>query len=203
MNRRLRIATFALLAAALALPAGGSAHDFEETRRLVVSVEADRVLMMVAYEVRPGRIADGLRARYDASDDGVVETALERLARVQTIGPRVRHGLSLVVRDEEVPLTIESIAFPAPPREGSRSGIRAVALYAAELPDDAWGRGPLSVEVRTRGARGQLTLEAQAAEGYEVTADGLESRRNDPVLGPGMLSRSGAVTLMVRRAAAR
>jgi hypothetical protein len=203
MTAARRHALLALAAVTLSIvPTEGRAHDFEETRRLVLSVDAERVELLVAYEVRPGRVADSLRARYDAGDDGVVAGGLERLARAQVVGPRVRHGLSLVVNGRAVPLTVERLAFPTPTIEGGRRGVAAVALYSTPLPTDAWDAGSARITVRTRGARGQLTLEAQATEGYEMTGAGLESRSGDPVLGPGALSSTEAVTLTVSRAPA-
>jgi hypothetical protein len=200
MNARRHILLVLAAVALTVAPTEGRAHDFEETRRLVLSVDAEKVQLLVAYEVRPGRIADALRARFDAGDDGVVESGLERLARAQVVGPRVRHGLSLVVDGREVRLTPEQLAFPQPPVEGGRAGIAAVALYSASLPADVWSGGSIPITVRTRGARGQLTLEAQAGEGYEMSGAGLESRSGDPVLGPGALSARGTVTLTVSKA---
>ncbi len=180
----------------------GRAHDFQETRRLVLSVEERRVELLVVYEVRPSRVADAIRARFDSGDDGIVRTGLERLARAQVVGPRVRHGLSLSVDGRALPLAVERLAFPQAPREGGRAGVAAVALLSARLPAEAWATGSLDVTLRTRGARGRLTLEAQAAPGYEMTAAGLESRPGDPVLGPSALSASGAVALTVAKAPA-
>ncbi len=207
-RRRAPMATAAVavlfIEAALAFSAPtGRAHDFDETRRFVLSVEEDRVELLVAYEVRPGRAADALVARFDANHDGLATTALERLARAQTIGPRIRHGIALEIhaaprgRGGELPLSLSRLEFPEPPDDAGRRGVAAIALYTAALPRRPTAASPLHLTFRTRGARGEVSLEAQAVAAYRLTAAGVPSRPGDPVLGPLQVRRRMAVDLTV------
>jgi hypothetical protein len=183
------------------VPTRGRAHDFEESRRIVLSVEPDGVEILVDYALRPGRLFEALEARFDADHDGRATTPLERLARAQTVSPRIRAGWTLTVEGREVGMTLSNLAFPEAPLEGGRRPIHAVALYVAPLSRAPSADAPLSLELRTRRARGAITLEAQVAEGYVVTGTGLESRAGDPVLGPSALTTSGSVMVTVSRAA--
>jgi hypothetical protein len=109
----------------------------------------------------------------------------------------MRHGWSLSVDGRALRPRLADLAFPDAPPEGGRRGVHAVGLYVAPLPRAPREAAPISLVLRTRDARGQLTLEAQAAEGYEMTGTGLESRSGDPVLGPAALTGRGAITLTV------
>lgn len=187
MTRRISLA-FALL---LLCPASGAGHQFDEQRRLVLSVEPGRLELLVGYELRPGELADGLRAQYDAGDDGRVTTAFERLARARVMTPRLRTDLAVSLDDTPLRLRLADLAFPEPPREGGRRGVAAVALYRADLP-------PIDGERRlaVRVDRGQATLEAQA-RGLVIQSSAMRPRPGDPVLGPVAIrrGRSMVVTL--------
>ncbi len=191
-------------AAALALTLGlaswvtpAAGHDFPETRRLVLSAEPDGLALLVAYELRPGRLADGLWARFDAGPDGRVGTAWERLARARVIAPRVGGDIEVTVDGAPARLALVDLQFPDPPVEGGRPGVAAIGLY--RIPVVA-AEGPTRLTIGVR--RGGATLEAQAVAPWQIRADGLPRRAGDPVLGPGPLSAARPAELSLQRVAA-
>lgn len=186
-----RLAPLAFVAILLA-PALGAGHQFAEQRRLVLSVQPEQLVLLVAYELRPGALADGLRARYDAGDDGQIRTAFERLARARVMAPRLRADLSVSVDGAPVQLRLADLAFPDAPLEGGRRGVAAVALYRADLPSIDRAR-----ELEVRVDRGQATLEAQATAPLHLRSSALRRRSGDPVLGPATMRRGRAVRLTV------
>lgn len=176
------------------LPAAAAGHEFEETRRLVLSVEPDHLELLVAYELRPGRLADGLRARFDAADDGRVDSAWERLARSRVIAPRLERDLAIELDGRRVRWRLADLAFLDPPREGGRQGIAAMALYRAPLGPLDGAEHPLRVGI----GRGLATVEAQAAAPRRLSSEDLARRPDDPVLGPARLRPGRSVSLVLR-----
>lgn len=181
------VALYVLL---LASTTTASGHELEETRRLVLSVHADRVELLVAYELRAGELADGLRAQFDRQGDDRLDR-FERLARAQVVTPRLGRGVRLEVDGVPQPLWIRELVFPPAPREGGRLGVAALALFVAPVTAD---------EVRLSADGGRVSVEAQAAPSIALDA-GLPRREGDPVLGPKELTPGDIVTLVVRRLA--
>lgn len=199
MSRSPTAALIALLSlgVAVGLTPTLQAHDFEETRRLVLDVRSDRLELLVAYEVRPGARAAAIRARFDQDHDGRVTSDLERLARARVVVPRLTQGIALEVRGHRVPLALERLEHPRPPHEGGRVGVAALALFSAplRLPDD----GPLELAVVAGEPRGAVRLEVQAEPGVSLASEGMTRRPNDPVLGPATLASGRRITLSATR----
>jgi len=175
--------------------ANGRAHDFTETRRLVLSVGERQVELLVAYELRPSPLAEALRAQFDADHDDVIDTAWERLARSRVMLPRLHRGLAVEVDGRRLSFYLERLDFPVAPVERGRPGLSALALFRAEMPGPA---APVR-RIRLRGGDppGLVIVEAQAEEGLTLRSDSLPHRPGDPVLGPAVLKLRGVIELTV------
>src|SRR5687768_8409296 len=97
MSRRVAgaVAVAAVLATVVITPFAAG-HERPEQRRLIVSVERDRIELLVAYDVRPGALASELRATIDHDRNGRATSAWERIAEAQVLLPRVRRGIEIV-----------------------------------------------------------------------------------------------------------
>jgi hypothetical protein len=94
-----------LLALALALSAGlhtssAIAHDFRDTRRVVLQIDAHEALLLVSITVPKGSRATLLRTMHDVNRDGQLDDEEVR-ALAASLSPDAMAGLQLC-RDDEV-----------------------------------------------------------------------------------------------------
>jgi hypothetical protein len=179
-----------LLAFAVALTAGSlsvAAHERPERQRLVVSVERDRIELLIAYDLRPGALADRLLGAIDLDRDGRATRPVERLAEAQLLLPRVQRGIEVRVDGHARRLRVADYRFRQDLGEGLRRGIEGlVRLDAGPAFTDTGA--PLAVDVRYRGPR-ELVLQLHTADGVAIDGADRSAVRVGPfVLRPGEIS---------------
>lgn len=168
------------LALTLLLSSVGHAHEPEPERRVLVSIEAARLQLVVRYTLKPSATSERLFGAFDANHDGRVSLPTEQLARAQLLVPRAREGLTLLVDDVQTALTVVEVKF----RDltgGKRRGVETLLLLEAPLDGAAPHRVTLKV------FRMPTTVEAQVS-GLRRVGTSLPVRPEDPVVGPATLA---------------
>jgi hypothetical protein len=182
-------AIFVVIAVVVAVTPLAMGHDRPERRRLIVSVERDRIELLVGYEVRPGSLASELRATIDHDRDGRASSAWERIAEAQVLLPRVRRGIELFVGGQPRALRVNDFRFRDGSTEGRSRGLEG--LVRLDGGPAFGGDGESMVEIRFRGPEPALTVELQGGEGVELTSTPTTHRTTAgaavPVVGPFLL----------------
>lgn len=198
------LAAFSLtlvLALAFGAPRDARAHDYDETRRLLVTVDTDAIEVLVVWELPAGPEAELLRGMIDLDRDGAIaDSGWEPIVQAQLLGPRLLRGLSLELAGTAVTLAPDRVAYRDGAGDGARRGFVAMLLLQAarSLPEP-----PTSATVRVALAPDTpaTQLELQLGDGVELVDSPVPPAPDAPVIGPLALIPGAPAALAVRRAA--
>lgn len=167
-----------ILALAFALVSSASAHDRDDVRRVIVSVEAATIDVVIVHEIAGARRARALRAMSARGNARLERFA--RMAELQAFEPRVRQGLAISIDGERQAMVLEDLRVADGPEERpGRSALVVLARYSIATP--ALGR---TISVTNLDAMGNVFVEMQVAEGITIERTDLPKRARDPVVGP-------------------
>ncbi len=203
-SARLAVPCLAALSLALTLtlaaPRRAHAHDYDETRRLLVTVNADALEALVVWELPAGPEAELLRGMIDLDRDGsIADTGWEPILQTQLLGPRLMRGLSFELAGAPVALVPEQVAYRDGAGEGSRRGFVAMLLLRAATPP-APTADVLRVAIAPNTPATQLEL--QLGDGVELVDSPVPPAPDAPVIGPLSLLPGEPTAIEVRRLAA-
>jgi hypothetical protein len=168
-----------LLALAFALLASSaSAHDRDDVRRVIVSVERDAIDVVIVHEIADARRGRSLRA-LSARGNARLER-FARLAELQAFEPRVRQGLAISIDGERRAPVLEDLRVADGAEESSgRASLVVLARYSLAVPARA-----RTITVANLDAIGSVFVEMQVADGMTIERSDLPKRARDPVVGP-------------------
>jgi len=189
-----------LACVALLVCAGrATAHELPIARSVIVSVHAERVDVLVVYEMGSSSEARQLRETVDLNRDGAIAGPWERIALAQLLTPRLLEALELTVDGRTLSLRLVGLEIRDGPFDGDRTGFVAMALYTSPpvLGERMPGAPDVELEVvETEHIHLTTRVEMQASDGLVIRHSSLRTRPGDPVHGPNRL-RTGRAQVAV------
>jgi hypothetical protein len=174
----MRIERLIAMVFVLALASPALAHDRDDVRRVIVSVERDAIDVLVVHEITDARRVRMLRS-LSLRGVGRMER-FARLAELQAFEPRVRQGLAIAIDGERQTLRLEDLEVADGARESSgRASLLVMARYSIARSADS-----SNVAVQNLGAIGRVVVEMQVAPELDIERTNLSERAGDPVVGP-------------------
>lgn len=121
---------------AMASPA--VAHEFGASRQVLVSIDEERIEMLVLWELGSSSESRMFDALLDANRDGILDGVLERFAAVRTLMPLALQGLGLTINGEAPAMELVRSSFAPGNRADTTAGwVGGVLLRAEWNPADA------------------------------------------------------------------